>query len=282
MSKLLRADFARLFMSRIFWIGVLFMAGFAGFIVFTRWSDMRAVPGYYCFADDIFLVGSMCIGIVIAIFTGIFIGEDYNSGTIRNKHIMGHSRTAMYLSNLITCSMASVIMHFAFIVVIIGSSVFGIIGKSRISVEKMAGLCLITVFSVLSISSMILLISMLIPKKSAGVVTAMIFSIFMIYIANTIDYRLSAKEYIQPYTFTVTNEDGTEQEIEQPLTKNPKYLTGTKKKIFQFFHDTLPVDQIMQICQTETCNTDFILSSLAVTVIATGAGILFFRKKDLK
>lgn len=283
MSKLLRADFVRMFKSKIFWAGVLFMAGLAGLIVFTRWNAMRTVPGYYCFADEIFLVGAMYISIVIAIFVGIFIGEDYSSGTIRNKHIMGHSRMSMYLSNLITCSIASVIMHIAFIVVIIGSSVFGIIGKSKMSAEKIAGMCLITVFSVLSITAIILFISMLIPKKSTGVVTAMIFSILLIFIANTIDYRLSAKEYIQPYTFTVTNEDGTEQEIEQPLTKNPKYLTGTKKKVFQFFHDTLPVDQIVQVYYQKNDNDkNFPINSICVIAIVTGAGIFIFRRKDLK
>ncbi len=283
MSKLLRADFVRMFKSKIFWAGVFCMAGYAGLLVFTSWSAMQTAPGYYCFADDIFLVGAMYISIVIAVFVGIFIGEDYSSGTIRNKHIMGHSRTAMYLSDLITCSTASVIMHIAFIVVIIGSSVFGIIGKSRTSIENMAKIVLITAFSVVSISAMILLISMLIPKKSAGVVTAMIFSILLIMIANTIDYRLSAKEYIQPYTYTVTNEDGTEQEIEQPLTKNPKYLTGTKKKVFQFFHDVLPVDQIVQIYYQESDNNkNFPINSLCVTAIVTGTGIFLFRKKDLK
>ena len=280
MSKLLRADFVRLFKSRIFLLGVLFMAGLAGLIVYTTWNDMQEITGYYRSADDVLFVGGVYVGIVIAIVTGIFIGTDYSDGTIRNKHIIGHSRMAMYLSNLIVCSTASVIMHLAFIAVIAGSSAMGIIGRSK--GETITLLIVISVFSVLAISAILLLITMLISKKSAGVVTAMVFSLFMMFAASTIDYRLSAKEYIEPYHFTVMTEDGTEKEIKQPSMKNPKYLKGTKRKVFQFFHNTLPVDQIMQICQTETCNVNFVLSSLAVILITTGAGILIFCKKDLK
>ena len=83
MSKLLRADFSRLFKNKIFWLGVLFMAGLAGFVTFTRWSDMRAVPEYYGSSDGLLFVGGMYIDIVIAVVTGIFVGTDYSSGTIR-------------------------------------------------------------------------------------------------------------------------------------------------------------------------------------------------------
>ncbi len=281
MSKLLRADFSRLFKNKIFWLGVLFMAGLAGFVTFTRWSDMRAVPEYYGSSDGLLFVGGMYVDIVIAVVTGIFVGTDYSSGTIRNKHIIGHSRTAMYLSNLIICSTASVIMHLAFIAVIVGSSAIGIIGEFEMSAGTITGLVLTSIFSIAAISAMTLFISMIIPKKSAGVVTAMVLSIFMILIANTIDYRLAAKEYIMPYHISVMNDDGTEQEIEQQSVENPKYLTGAKREVFQFIHDTLPVDQMMQI-SSEIGNVDFIPRSLAVIVITTGAGILIFRKKDLK
>ncbi len=281
MSKLLRADFVRLFKSRIFWIGVLFMAGLAGFIVFTRWSDMQAVPDYYCFADDFFLIGSMYIGIVISVFMGIFVSTEYSSGTIRNKHVIGHSRMSMYLSNLIICSTASVIMNLAFIVVVMAGSALGIIGRFDISTDKIIFLILAETFSVISITSIVLVVYMLITGRIAGFI-AIIMCFAMIITAVAIENRLSAKEYIEPYTFTVTSEDGTEQEIEQPLMKNPKYLTGTKKKVFQFFHDTLPVDQMMQMSNEKTCDTNFILSSIAVIVITTGAGIFIFRKKDLK
>lgn len=283
MSRLLRADFVRMFKSRIFWAGVLFMAGFAGFAVFTRWSDMKAVLGYYCFADDILFVGEMYVGMVISVFMGIFVAVEYSSGTIRNKHIIGHSRTAMYLSNLVVCSVASVIMNLAFIAVVLASSAMGIIGGfSGFSMSSKASfLILVSTFSVIALTAIFLFVYMLITGRIAGF-AAMILCLLMMMTAMTIDARLSAQEYTATYRTTVVDENGEMQEVEQPLTKNPKYLTGTKKKVFQFLHDTLPMDQILQIGQTKTCDVDFIVSSLVITIVVTGVGIFIFRKKDLK
>ena len=173
MSKLLRADFFRLFNSKIFWLGVLFMAGLAGFMAFTRWSDMQAFPEYYRSrsSDAFILNGGMYVGIVIAVFTGIFIGSDYSDGTIRNKHIIGHSRMKIYLSNLIICFFASVVMYSAFLVVILGSSALNIISGIEMSGDTLAKLLVTYLFSIWAISAMCLFLAMLIHKKTAGVVT---------------------------------------------------------------------------------------------------------------
>lgn len=281
MSKPLRADFSRLFKNKIFWLGVLFMAGFAAFMLFTNWDYIHRNPDFILSSDDFVFLGANYVGIVIAIVTGIFVGTDYSSGTIRNKLIIGHSRTAMYLSNLIVCSTAAVILHLAFIAVIVGCSAVGIIGEIETPAGTMAWVILTSVFSIISISAIFLFISMIIPKKSAGVVTAMVLSLFMIVIANSIDYRLSAPKYITPYHISFMNDDGTEQKVEQPTVENPKYLSGIKREVFQFIHDTLPADQIMQI-NNVFCRADFILRSCAVIAVTTGAGILIFRKKGLK
>lgn len=282
MSRLLRADFVRMFKSRIFWAGVLFMAGFAGFVVFTQWSDMKASSASFaCFADDILFAGEMYVGMVIAVFMGIFVAVEYSSGTIRNKHIIGHSRTAMYLSNLVICSVASVIMHLAFIAVVLASSAMGIIGGFSTSYSKAPFLILVSTFSVIALTAIFLFVYMLITGRIAGF-AAMILCLLMMMTAMTIDARLSAQEYTATYRTTVVDENGEMQEVEVPITKNPKYLTGTKKKVFLFLHDTLPMDQILQIVRTKTCDEDFIVSSLVVTIVVTGVGIFIFCKKDLK
>ncbi len=283
MIKLLKGDFARLFRSRIFWLGVLAMFSLASLVVYTRWSDSRRFPDYYNPPDGVLLVGAVYIGIVIAVFTGIFIGADYSGGTIRNKHIMGHSRAAMYLSNLIICSAVSVIMHLIFIAVLVGAAYAGMIRRFEMPAGRIAEMTLISIFPVLSITAVMLFLCMLVTSRSAAVVCAMILSLGMLIAASTIQYSLLAKEYIEPDYKIVVTEDGSEKEIFQEPVKNPRYLTGTKRKLAELFHDILPVSQIMQIADGESeKNAAFFLYSLGIIAAATSAGMLIFGRKDLK
>ena len=292
MTKLLRGDFIRLFKSKIFWMGVIFMFCFASMAVYTKWSDSKIVPDYYNPPDGILLAGAIYISIVIAVFIGIFIGTDYSNGTIRNKHIMGHSRVSMYLSNLIICITSSVIMHMVYITVIVGAAGIGITRKFEMSVGNIAAQTLTSVFAVSAISAILLFVCMLISSRSAGVVTAMILSIMLIFTAGRIDNILREKEYTTNYAITVA-EDGELVYTPQENEKNPRYVTGTKRKILEFVNDFLPVNQISQLMYGNpwTASDDieendnsarFPLYSLLLVAVTTTAGVLLFRKKDLK
>lgn len=294
MIRLLRADFARLFKGRIFWLGTAFMVALAAFATWTKWKDSQDFPDYYNPPDGILLAGAMYIGIVIAVVLGVFIGTDYSHGTIRNKHVVGHSRTAMYFSNLVICVVAAEIMHIAYMAVVIGASAVGITKSFEMSAGNIAGLVLTSIFTIAALTSVFVLVSMLIPSRTAGSVSLIILSLALIIAANTIYYRLMEEEYTKPYSFTVINEYGEEVEVEQESIKNPKYLTGTKRKIYEFFNDLLPINQIMQLGDGGSGKTlgdegelpdhtaYFPIYSLSLIVVTTTAGILVFRKKDLK
>lgn len=285
MIKLLKADFVRLFKNKIFWAGMIFMAGLASFASWTKWRDSQDFPDYYNPPDGILLSGADFIGIVMAVVIGVFIGTDYSNGTIRNKHVIGHSRVAMYLSNLIISVTATEIMHIAYMAVIIGASALGITREFEMSAGNIAELLLTSVFTVAALASVFVLVSMLISNRTAGSVSLIILSLLLTISANTINYRLQEEEYTKPYSYTIINEYGEEVEIEQESVKNPKYLTGTKKKIYQFFNDLLPNNQIMQLGYDDELPNHtayFPIYSLVLIVVTTASGILIFRKKDLK
>lgn len=109
MSRLLSASFIRLRKDKLFWIGTLFMVAAGIFIPVMRYMDMQRSQ-YTVTLDNGFFVGSILIGIVSAAFCSLFIGTEYNDGTIRNKVVVGHTRVSIYMANFITVAVASVIM----------------------------------------------------------------------------------------------------------------------------------------------------------------------------
>lgn len=292
MIKLLKGDFIRLFKSKIFWLCTIFMFGFADMAVYTKWNDSKLVPDYYNPPDSILLAGGIYIAIVIAIFIGLFIGADYSSGTIRNKHTMGHSRTAMYLSNLIICITASVIMHVVYIAVIVLAASTGITRKFEMSYGNIAAQVLISIFAVAAISAILLFVSMLIPSRSAGVVLAIILAIVLIAGAGRIDNWLREEEYATDYAVTIA-EDGGVVYKPQGTAPNPRYITGVKRKVLEFVNDLLPVNQMSQLMfgkpsaapeemEENNFGAWFPLYSLLLIAVTTGAGVILFRRKDLK
>ena len=286
MIKLLRGDLIRLFKSKTFWLGVITMLAIAAVMVHSKWSMSQVANDYIRMSDNL-LAGAVYIGIVIAVFTGIYIGTDYSGGTIRNKLVMGHSRAAIYLSDLIVCVTASLIMHIAYIAVIVGAACVGIPPKFSASAGSVAAQILISIFSIAALSAVLLFVSMLIPHRAAGVVSAIVLSLLLIISASEIHIALREKEYRSPGYTIISAEDGSLVTAPMDPVKNPGYVTGAKRKVFEFINNVLPNNQINQMmygdAEEASENGAFLpLYSLALTAVVTTAGIMIFRKKDLK
>ena len=116
MIKLFDAGFTRLRKNRLFWILSLFSIALAFFMIYTRYWD-RKVYHDVIEVEQIMLNYSTMIGIVIAIFTSLFLGVEYSDGAIRNKISIGHKRTNIYLSNLIIISITSLFSYILFMLV---------------------------------------------------------------------------------------------------------------------------------------------------------------------
>lgn len=291
MSNLLRADFIRLFKSRIFMIGIIFMFLFSTFTVYSKWLDIQDFPEIYSSPDGILFSGTEFICIVIAIVVGIFIGTDYSDGTIRNKLVIGHSRASIYCSNLITCTIASLIIHAVWLLVIVGAAEIGLTRKFDLPAETIATEIMISLFSVSAITALILLICMLVKSKSTGVVTVMILSLAMILSAMHIYSSINESEYTNAFDFIDIDENGNMFEAHQPEEKNPYYLTGMNRRVYELLYDSLPSCQIRQLSIGDALGDEgqplekmksFPLYSLVIIVVTTTMGIIIFRKKDLK
>lgn len=277
MSKLLSAGFARLWKSALFWGGVLLMTGFMVLVMLSNYRDMVKYDIHYLL-DTFFSGCFMFIGIFTAVFAALFLGTEYSDGAIRNKLITGHSRTCLYLSNLIVCFVSSLIVCAActLAVLFLGIPLFGPPTKPLPQLLALLG---IGIMAVAAFSGIFTLVAMLCSRKSITTILCTLGFFALLFAAIYVMIRLEEPEMREGfYEMTV---DGVIQQGEP--YPNPHYLRGTARAIFTFFQDFLPTGQGFQLAQQNMVPRAILpLYSLLITAGTTIVGILIFRKKDLK
>ena len=156
MSKLLRANFARLFKNRLFRLCIIGIFAATVFAVFDQAKYTEVI-------DGMLFSGISIISIVSAVFISIFAGTEYSDGTMRNKLYMGHSRVSVYGASLVTCAAAAVIMHIILIAAVV---CFGIpiIGKVTLTASEILLLSLLSILTVTAYASVYILLGMLITS----------------------------------------------------------------------------------------------------------------------
>lgn len=274
MIKLLRAGFTRLRKNKVFWLLTIFSIGLALFMIYTRYSDMKKY-GEVIEVGQLMLNYSTMIGIVIAIFTSLFLGVEYSDGAIRNKISIGHKRINIYLSNLIIITITSLFSYFLFLVIIasIGIPLFGTISIPLSKLLMQLGCIFVTIIAYASIFTFL---AMIISNKTITAITTIMLAFGMMFYALMAFDRLSQPEYID----TMIMKDG-EQEIIN--TKNNHYLEGEKRKLIQLSIDIIPAGQMFQIAGRTVSNLKVLpLYSLDIISVFTGAGLVLFNKKELK
>lgn len=285
MNKLLSAEFVRLFRSLIFKIGLLFSAGMGIFMILMRWTDIKMNPEIYAQvgeqysnADTLIFIGGIYMVFAIAVFIGIFVGTEYADGTIRNKLIVGHARTSIYLSKLIVCSVAGIILHLLYIAVALAAG--NIFLHTTLKASQVLILVMLGIMAVLAFTAFVLLLSMSIQSKATGAVVCLIGTMLMLLATLMIYQRLDAPEYYDAYSYV---EEETGEVVQEEKEKNPQYLTGTKRKVYEFLNDYIPTSQLYQVVMNVTDKAGMMAVYDCITLAAsTGAGIVIFRKKNLK
>ena len=272
MNKLLTANFARLKKDRIFWIGMVFMFAAGIFSVI-----MKLINDPTATADQLILIFPVFIGIVSAAFCSLFIGTEYSDGTIRNKLIVGHTRSAVYLSNFITCSAAGIIMCLTYIAAVAALGL-PLLGLSVRSMWPVAVFILVAFMMVVACTALFTLLCLLNQNKATAAVICILFIVALLVLATMINARLDAPQYYDNYVFTDSlGNAASGREV------NPQYLTGMKREIYQFFFDFLPTGQAIEISSQSAPHLWLMpLYSLFITLVSTVSGLLCFRKKDLK
>ena len=272
MIKLLNAGLTRLRKNKLFWLLTIFSVGIGIFMIYTQYSDMNKYEEVIE-VEQLMLNYSTIVGIVIAIFTSLFLGVEYSDGAIRNKISIGHKRVNIYLSNLIIVTITSLFSYIVFLVIVasIGIPLFGMITLPISKLLMLLGCIFVTIIAYTGIFTFL---AMIISNKTITAVVSIMLSFGMMMVALTCFNKLEAPKTIQEATMV-----NGETKIEE--VQNPKYPSEKQKKVYRTMLDINPAGQMFQIAGRSSINLKILpLYSLGILVIFTGAGLVLFRKKN--
>lgn len=275
MNKLLCAGFSRLKKDKIFWFAVAAMFVYAVIYMLNgcRQATSDTMSEYNCALDQYYFHYGMFIGMFVSVVTGMFLGTEYNDGTIRNKLVIGHTRTAIYLSNFILSFSASLAILLAwFIGALIGIPTLGFwrMGTSVLIYF------LISILYVAAFSAIFTFLGMLVTRRSLSGVLSILFFFCLLVLGSSLYQALQEPEFNNSIIITASGVN-----MGDPVP-NPLYLTGMKREIYQFLVDFLPTGQGMQMFDLNIQHPlRMILCSIGLTGGVTAIGLYLFRKKNL-
>ncbi len=257
MNKLISAGFTRLWKDKIFWLIFIFMFMFGALV--------SVKTGVNAPLEGIFFAFSVTISIPTAVFCGMFVGTEYSDGTIRNKIIVGHSRCAVYFSNLIVNIVACILIAFSYTLAVF---IVGVprLGFFQVSAEHILFYSFVSIMMIFALTSIYTLLCLLITNKATSAVICVLVSFALFFSSITIKSRLEEIKYYES--------NATSNAIEQ---------LDTKRDLYQFLYDFVPTCQGMQIAM-QMSDEPWLLPvySSVIIIITSGLGIFLFRRKDLK
>lgn len=277
MTKLLRSHFARLRHSKIFWLGMIFMFGIAIFAVLNQYFtglDYGVTPKL----DNFILGYALIIGLVAPVFSSLFLGSEYSDGTMRNKLVVGHSRTAIYFSSLLVTITATLAMCLAFILATCAVGI-PLLGGIHTPLPAFMAMLLGSLVMACAECAILTAIAMLISNKALIAIASILCMLALILMAAFVEEGLQQPEF---HSNVMIMTDGVVQ-VPDDLVPNPAYLTGWKRTAYEYAFDILPTGQALQYSGMWAEHLwQMPLYSLAFIILSTGLGLFFFRRKDLK
>jgi hypothetical protein len=276
LSKLLRADFARLFKSKSFYIFMAVMALYSIGISLMQYKDK--MDGLPAAVDTILFSPFIDLGFMVALFSSFFIGTEFSDGAFRNKLIVGHGRASMYLANFLTSSTAAVFMLIAYYVFALALGI-PLLGMPLTSPQTAFGMIFAGLMATWAFAAFYTFLSMLIQSKASSAIVAIAFA--AIFIFGFMYGRMQEAETVGTYALTTENDGSVAtQQVEAP---NPRYLKEHQRAAYQMCLDFFPSGQALQISMGESLDFRLMVLCSSFIILALNAfGIFIFQRRDLK
>lgn len=260
MNRLLTGNLIRLQKNIVFWISLVCAMVGPLYTVLNNWY-YKNIWDMSIHADTTFLLSGAdyFFMVALAVAISLFVGTEFSDNTIRNKLIAGHTRTSVFLSNLIASIIVAIIMY----LVSVAASCAGIplLDKLELPIDKLILQLGCAVVSVSVVAAFICTVTMVIGNRVISAIVSMLSVIGM--------------QLIPPILWA-----NVDYYTENGL------LNTLQAKIDVFMYDWLPTCQIYQLTSiVEDIPKNIYLfpvySAILILVVGT-IGIIIFRNKNLK
>ncbi len=219
------------------------------------------------------------VSLASALACAFFIGPEYGDGAMRNKLLTGNSRWSVYLTNLVLCAAASLIVCLSGILpgLLLGLPLLGsfAMGLSRAAL-LILGICAMGI----AYTAIFTLTSMLLPNRAVSLTAALLLALASLTVASFLSSKLAALPFEDTGTSVLMNGEL----VEMPLRPNPDYLPdGPVRTLFTFLNDFLPGGQAGQYITGKAEHPlRLIAMDGAVVGAATAAGLALFQRRDIQ
>lgn len=276
MYRLLRADFARLKKNKAF--GLCISAVFLTAVInaLNLYRQVKVTDGMIGDALDTYYFEFLpMLGIFSAIVISLFFGTEYSDGTMRNKLIVGSTRTNIYLSSAVTSAAVSAAVTFAWFI----GGLMGVplLGMWMMPLSDVLLYILTGVFASVALSAIFTFISMNCSRKAEGAVIAILSSLLLLILASVIYNMLQEPEMTREMVVTANGMELTDPHL------NPDYVGGALRTVLTALLHLLPTGQQILIANLELVQPlQHVCYAIGLTIAVTVCGMLVYRKKDLK
>ncbi|MDE5755544.1 MAG: ABC transporter permease [Clostridia bacterium] len=285
MIKLLRANMARLLKSATFWICMSLYALYPIIVTLIEKDTYEPITSDRLLALNYGVEWFPMQGVFIAILCSIIFSTDFHNGTLKNKIIMGHSRSNIYLANLLTTMIMSLALSVIYILIVF---ILGmpILGKFTSSASTIIWMLVNGALMLMTYSSIMTFIVMNSKNSTASIIISALILTAGALLAYIAYHYASMPPYVMSFMEdefgnTIYDEHGRVIWIEIP---NPELPSKTVRDFCQFLIDFFPSGQSSQISRegAYTHGWQMMLYSLGLIPAITSAGTAIFKKANIK
>lgn len=268
MRNLLHANLRRMVRSRAVLIALLAEAAYVALTVLSCWDHCAAGDQYtleYILTAGYVLLSYLPIPtLILAPLLSLYLGADYGSSTLRNKLIVGHTRRSVYLADLLACVLTAVTLDAVYLVLsgfLCVGPILEISGRLlRFPPGRMLLWAAVLLLARGAWAAVVKLVVTVLGNRTAASIIILLLAVAAALVSTT---GIDEIGYLSRNLMV----DG-----------NAGRMAG-----WQLALDILPTGQYYQISRLDTPNLwRMPLLSLAVIAASTGAGLVLFRRKDLK